>query len=83
LRGAVLLLLAAPRPSFSPRSNEGDLTEATSQHIGKFDFSVAVYDPAAEADNLRTRRQQAITACLLGQRDRQREESGNDLHLLN
>ena len=47
--------------------------EAITQRIGKFDFSVAVCEPTPEAGDLPARRQEALTAWLLAQWDRERE----------
>jgi len=54
--------------------------EATTQRIGQFDFEV-VWVP--EARDGQSRRQEALTAWLLAQWERQQEETGDGGHLLN
>ena len=57
--------------------------EVTTQRVGKFEFSVAVCEPESEVEDLQSRRQQALTAWLLSQWDREREEGQDERHLLN
>jgi len=47
--------------------------EETTERIGKFDFSVAVCEPTPGAGDLPARRQEALTAWLLAQWDRERQ----------